>query len=249
MTENEDTLGKLKSLLLRGDRDLIIPLINRELMKDMSRLSCHPCIDHFGFDVNPVTRPECGLYGVTYPLGEPLCIDELMIFKDQFSHLICGPGSEELWLMFNRLPSYIVGLRAIKYALGGAMFRGIRPCPNELGFGHIRPQFFRSSNGGYRTDWRFTATKPNTWEPWFSFILGKEFGLIITHQKQYNLKRGKHASIVPIPTILALPGQRVNALVMLDTKGPTKLVPGGLVIGLAGVLAEETPTWAEEDGK
>lgn len=243
MTEDEYILDKLKSLLLRGDKDLIIPLINRELMKNLSRFNCYPIISQSGFDINPVTRPECNLYGTTYCLGDPLNADELAIFKEQFTHLISSPASEELWLMLNRISAYIIALRAIKRELYGVKFAGINPMDTELGFVYIQPQFFRS-NEGYRTNWLITrvANTPDTIQVWCSFMLGKDFGLIITHLKQ--ICRGKQ-SIIPVPTILALPRRRLNAHVIFGTKRVSELAPGGLVIGLGHVLRQQTPTWAE----
>ena len=134
-------------------------------MQRLQRLNRTPNLRN-GIDINPVTRGEVTLYGDTMNLGDPLDADELDIFKAQFATILAAPGSSERKVMLDRLPVYIIALRAIKLDLKGPKFKGLNPEDTELGFGIIRPQFTYHTVAGvaaYRTDWTQVFAAAATW--------------------------------------------------------------------------------------
>ncbi len=153
-------------------------------MQRLRNLSLVPTLNAAGVDTNPCTRGEVHLYRETMTLG-PLDDEELEIFKAQFAGLLAAPSSDERKLMLDRLPIYVIALRAIKHELKNIKFRGINPEDTELGFGFIRPMFVRTA-GAYRTDWLQALTP--AFAAWLdtagaAFPLGNSFGLCITHLK------------------------------------------------------------------
>ena len=181
-------------------------------------------------DINPVTRGEIKLYGQTFTLGDALDPEELDIFKAQFAVLLAAPGSEERRLMLDRLAVYIMGIRAIKHELNDVKFAGINPEDTEIGFGHLRPQFFRAA-AAYKTNWNLVMVA-NTWTDWLyeaaanPFTVGKDFGLIITHLKSLTtpdpflsegrFKVGRTGELIPIDT---------RNLRLADTENGVPIVP------------------------
>ncbi len=197
-------------------------------MQRLERLSRTPRLVA-GLDVNPVTRLQVNLYGDSFKLGDVLDQDELDIFKAQFATLLAAPGSEERKLMLDRLPVYMIAIRAIKNALNGVKFAGINPEDTELGFGHIRPQFTRA-NAAYKTNWQFVLT--TAWADWLyetagnAFTVGQDFGLCITHLKslvtpvpfmsEAKFKVGRTGELIPVST---------RGLRMGDTENGIAIVP------------------------
>jgi hypothetical protein len=198
-------------------------------MQRLQRLSLNPNMVG-GVDINPVTRGEIILYGETYNLGKPLDPEELDIFKAQFAVLLAAPGSEERKIMLDRLAVYVMGIRAIKQELNSPKFTGINPEDTEVGFGHLRPQFFRA-NSAYLTQWDFTAVA-NTWTDWLyetagnAFSVGTDFGHIITHLKslttpspflsEAKFKVGRRGELIPVDT---------RALRLADDENQVAIVP------------------------
>jgi len=141
-------------------------------------------------DINPCTRKSIKLYKETLSLGDPLTSDELEVFKTQFATLLAGPGSEERKIQLDRIAAYVIGLRAIKYELGGVAFTGLNPEDTELGFGHIRPVFLKANAvaapGTSRTTWSQTYVGTGYIDWIFdgagtAMTEGDSVGLIITH--------------------------------------------------------------------
>lgn len=198
-------------------------------MQRLQRLNMTPRVIN-GVDVNPVTRPEIILYGESYNLGDPLDPEELAIFKAQFAVLLASPGSEERKLMLDRLDVYVMGIRAIKQELNSPKFTGINPEDTEVGFGHLRPQFFRA-NSAYLTQWDVSLTA-NTWVDWLyntagnAFTVGKDFGHIITHLKslttpvpflsEAKFTVGRRGVLIPVDT---------RSLRLADNENQVPIVP------------------------
>lgn len=165
-------------------------------------------------DQNVCTKPQETLYKETMTLGT-LDDDELEIFKAQFGALLAAPGSEERKLMLDRLPIYIVALRAIKHELGDIKFRGLNPEDTELGFGAIRPGFTRAATT-WKTTWAIALT--TTWADWLyegattPYQLDSEFGLVVTHLKSL---------VTPTPFMAEAKFQiaRTGILIPVDTRG------------------------------
>jgi len=181
-------------------------------------------------DTNPCTREQVTLYKETMTLG-PLDAEELELFKAQFGALLAAPSSDERKLMLDRLPIYVIALRAIKHELKNIKFRGINPEDTELGFGFIRPMFTRSA-AAYRTNWLFAFAVGGTWYDWFwegagaAFTLGNSFGLAITHLKsmetptpfmsECRFEVGRTGILIPFD---------VRMLKVGDTENMTSIVP------------------------
>jgi len=194
-----------------------------------------------GIDVNPCTRPEVTLYRETMTLG-PLDPEELELFQAQFGALLAAPSSDERKLMLDRLPIYIIAMRAIKHELKNVKFRGINPEDSELGFGFIRPMFTRTA-GAYRTDWLHALTP--AYAAWLdtagaAFAMGTNFGLCITHLKsletpvpfmsECRFEIGRTGILIPFD---------VRMLLAADTENMTAIVPipSMIVKPLSGLLA------------
>ena len=199
-------------------------------MQRLQRLNRSPNVRN-GVDINPVTRPEVTLYGDTMNLGDPLDQDELDIFKAQFATILAAPGSAERNVMLDRLPVYMIALRAIKYDLKGPKFKGLNPEDTEVGFGILRPQFTRA-NSTWRRDWKLVFAAAATWTDWLynaatnPFSVGQDFGLCITHLKSLVTPSPFFAEVrfeVGRRGIL-IPGD-VRNLVMADTVNNIALVP------------------------
>lgn len=199
-------------------------------MQRLQRLNLSPQFIN-GIDSNPVTRKQVKLYGDTFNLGPPLDQDELDIFKAQFATLLAAPGSEERKLMLDRLPQYVIALRAIKNALNGVKFAGINPEDTELGFGHIRPQFTRFVNV-YKYTWVVALAAAGAWTDWLSsaagapYAIGRDFGLCVTHIKSYTTPApflaearfvvGRTGQLIPMDA---------RALRMADTENNVSIIP------------------------
>ena len=188
-----------------------------------------------GIDLNPVTRPSVTLYGDTMNLGDPLDQDELDLFKAQFATILAAPGSSERRVMLDRLPVYIIALRAIKLDLKGPKFKGLNPEDTELGFGLLRPQFLKHTVGGvstYRADWTQAFAAAATWTDFLAstaavaFAIGEDFGLCVTHMKSLVTPKPFFAEVrfVVGRTGILIPGD-VRNLSMGDTENNVSLVP------------------------
>lgn len=183
-------------------------------------------------DINPCTRKDIVLYKETFKLGDPLNADELEIFKAQFATLLAGPGSEERRIQLDRIPAYVLGLRAIKQELNAVAFTGMNPEDTELGFGHIRPIFIQDPAGAAgtgRTIWTQAVTTA-----YADFVadnggvaqkLGNSFGLIITHVMSVITPRpwiaemkfttGRTGILIPIDTRALVIADNVNGVAMV----------------------------------
>ena len=203
-------------------------------MQRLQRLNRSPNV-RGGIDLNPVTRGEVTLYGDTMNLGDPLDQDELDIFKAQFATILAAPGSAERRVMLDRLPVYIIALRAIKLDLKGPKFKGLNPEDTELGFGIIRPQFTKHTVAGvstYRADWTQVFAAAATWTDFLAstaavaFAIGEDFGLCITHMKSLVTPKPFFAEVrfVVGRTGILIPGD-VRNLSMGDTENNVALVP------------------------
>ena len=203
-------------------------------MQRLQRLNRSPNVRN-GLDINPVTRPSVTLYGDTMNLGDPLDADELDIFKAQFATILAAPGSAERNVMLDRLPVYMIALRAIKYDLKGPKFKGLNPEDTEIGFGILRPQFTKHTVGGvstYRADWTQVFAAAATWTDFLAstaavpFAVGQDFGLCVTHMKSLVTPRPFFAEVrfVIGRTGILIPGD-VRNLVMADTINNIALVP------------------------
>jgi len=245
-------------------------------MQRLMRLNLTPRIDPAGKDTNPCTMPEATLYKETLILG-PLDEDELAIFKAQFGALLAAPSSDERKLMLDRLSAYVIAMRCIKHELNDIKFRGLNPEDTELGFSFIRPQFTRAA-AAWKRNWNIVFAAVATWYDWFyegagtAFVVGKDFGLVITHLKRLvtpapfmaecrfevgrtgilipfdvrMLRVGdteNGTSIVPIPTMVLKPKASLYAQALSDVADTDEIALGGLVFGLGRVLKETTPTW------
>lgn len=200
-------------------------------MQRLQRLNLSPQIIN-GIDINPVTRKQVKLYGDTFNLGHPLDPDELDIFKAQFATLLAAPGSEERKLMLDRLPQYVIALRAIKNSLNGVKFAGINPEDTELGFGHIRPQFTHAGVATYKYTWVVVLAALAAWTDWLfeaagaPYAVGRDFGLCVTHLKslvtpnpfisEARFVVGRTGQLIPIDT---------RALRMADTENNVAIIP------------------------
>ncbi len=198
-------------------------------MQRLTRLNLNPNVVA-GMDLNPATRDEIILYGETYKLGPPMDPDELNIFKAQFAVLLAAPMSDERRLMLDRINVYVMGLRAIKHALNDVKFTGINPEDTELGFGLLRPQFFRAA-AAYKTNWNITMVAA-TWTDWFyegattAFVVGKDFGFVATHLKslvtpdpftdEVRFEVGRRGILIPADT---------RNLRLSDTENNVPMVP------------------------
>ncbi len=250
-------------------------------MQRLMRLNLTPRIDPAGKDTNPCTMPEATLYKETLTLG-PLDEDELAIFKAQFGALLAAPSSDERKLMLDRLSAYVIAMRCIKHELNDIKFRGLNPEDTELGFGFIRPQF--TAAGGtaaaptYKRNWQIAFAATGTWYDWLYFagpvayLMGKDFGLVITHLKslvtpapfmaecRFEIGRTgvlipfdvrmlrigdteNGTSIVPVPTMILKPKASFYARAESDVADTDEVALGGLVFGLGRALKEETPSW------
>jgi len=227
-------------------------------------------------DTNPCTMPQATLYKETLTLGS-LAPDELEIFKAQFGALLAAPSSDERKLMLDRLSAYIIALRTIKHELNGIKFRGLNPEDTELGFSFIRPQFTRAA-AAYKTNWQIAFAAGATWYDWLfegagvPFVVGKDFGVVITHLKslvtpapfmaESRFEVGRTGilipfdvrmlrvgdtengtSIVPIPTMILKPKASLYAQALADVADTDEVALGGLIFGLGRVLKETTATW------
>lgn len=210
-------------------------------MQRLRNLNLVPTPDASGVDTNPCTRPEVTLYRETMTLG-PLDPEELEVFKAQFGALLAAPSSDERKLMLDRLPVYVIALRAIKHELKNIKFRGINPEDTELGFSFIRPMFVRTA-GAYRTDWLHALTP--AYAAWLdtagaAFPLGNSFGMVITHLKsletptpfmtECRFEIGRTGILIPFD---------VRMLLAADTENMTAIVPipSMIIKPLAGMLA------------
>jgi len=185
-------------------------------------------------DVNPCTRKDIKLYKETLTLGPPLSADELEIFKAQFATLLAGPGSEERKIQLDRIKTYIVGLRCIKYELGNMAFTGLNPEDTELGFGHIRPAFLKANVVATPADSRVTWSQVYVGTgltdyifdgPTLPMTLGNSVGLVITHvmslrtptpfTAEMSWTAGRTGIMIPIDVRALRIGDNVNGVAVI----------------------------------
>ena len=135
--------------------------------------------------------PNFKLYGEDHHCAT-LDQDEIEFFNAQFNELLGTSDSVLRKILEARVSLVLNGVRAIKYKLNGAFFRGFNPSDSELGWGFIRPEFVKGDNDGGAwdaelTDWNQTLTGMGTWDAWLGatattpFLLSEEHGLILTH--------------------------------------------------------------------
>lgn len=154
-------------------------------------LNLTPRLNPRGDDTNVCTMSSITLYRDTFQLA-PIDMNELNMFKAQFTTLLTMPGSDERKIMLDRVEQYVTALRAIKQALNSIKFSGVNAEDTELGMAFIRPQFTRAnavaSLAVYRANWN-QALVAAPWADWIfdgagqPMSVGRDFGLVITHLK------------------------------------------------------------------
>ncbi len=151
-------------------------------------------IDVLTLNSHSLVRPNVNLYGEDIALAS-LDQNELNLFKAQFAELMSMIGSDERKIMLNRVEQYVLGLRAIKQALGSVKFMGINAGDTTIGMSLIRPQFMQSNAvagfgvGNCRLNWNQALPALGAWVDWIfngagtPMTTGKEFGFVISHIK------------------------------------------------------------------
>lgn len=152
----------------------------------------NPSVDALTLQSETLARPNVNLYGEDYALA-PLDHTELNLFKAQFSELMSMIGSDERKIMNNRVQQYVLGLRAIKQALGGVRFQGVNAGDTTIGMSLIRPQFMKNNAVAsaviFRANWNQVFALGGTWYDWIfdgagaPMSTGKDFGFVISHLK------------------------------------------------------------------
>jgi hypothetical protein len=149
-------------------------------------------VDSLTLQTECVARPTINLYGEDYALAS-LDNAELELWKAQFAELMSMIGSDERKIMLNRVAQYILGLRAVKMALGSVRFQGVNAGDTTIGMSLIRPQFMQANAvagfgvGFCRANWNQVLTA--AWADWIfngtgvPMSAGKDFGFVITHLK------------------------------------------------------------------
>lgn len=195
----------------------------------------NPAIDALSLKSESLTRSDVIAYGEKFTLAD-LRDDELALFKAQFADLMSMVGSDERKIMLARVDQYVIGLRAIKSALNGALFTGVNAGDTEVGMALIRPQFTKNNTPApsavvYRTNWYQTLVA-NTWTDWIMdgaglpMTLGKDFGFVVTHIKSLNSPQPFFAEVrfVVGRTGILLPAD-VRNLKLADTENNVPIIP------------------------
>ena len=203
-------------------------------MQRLTGLNLTPRKGRIEPDINPCTRADVKLYKETFTLGPPLSADELEVFKAQFATLLAGPGSEERRIQLDRIPAYVMGLRSIKYELGGMAFTGMMPEDTELGFGHIRPAFLKANAAATPANSRVTWSEVYVGTAFTDYIFdgaglpmtqGNSVGLIITHvmslrtptpfTAEMSWTVGRTGVMIPIDVRALRIGDNVNGVAVI----------------------------------
>jgi hypothetical protein len=193
LPDESNLINKLTRMLLRNDRALIVPLINMHLKKRIQEV-CN--------NFSSLNRDQSITINDMQYILAPLSKGELALLGACFWDLLGDPASDELFLMLERLGSYLIGLRAIKVSLNFPPFLGFVP-GNGLRMGILDPLVFV-------TDYEYELNN---------------IGLVVTHVK---VNDGGCQKLVPIRTILAIPGRKFG---MTSNAKSAHFAPGGIVFG------------------
>lgn len=183
-----------------------------------------------------LSQSEVNLYGEKYVLA-PLNGVELALFIAQFGELMSMIGSDERKIMLNRTDQYLIGLRAIKQALGGVAFDGVNAGDTAIGMSLIRPQFMQSNAapgwgvGNCRLNWNLVLAVANIWQDWIfngalqPMTAGQTFGFVISHLKCFTTPGPLTTEVrFNVGRSVLMPND-VRALLAADTENDVSIIP------------------------